>query len=242
MPNLGWQNLDSIMDALYGAAAASVIAGASEAFANQKQALRRAAPVGQSRKSVHFADPVISGGRIRPGGRTQGSINFSSPDIDIVKVGDGGRVAVSAQVVMAPQGFYQNDPPTPRLIRPRNRKKLGWIGRDGRGIWSSGEITVVGGKHVGWIERTLNSPVRIGSRMNSAWAAQFTSGGQIRIQPARILLRGFTDDSRTGDFFDPLRPRAHQSDLAYRRALQARSRRALGSWRTQVNVAFTRLR
>lgn len=241
MADNGWQNLDSIMDALFGAAAASAIAGASEAFDNQKRALRRAAPVGQQRKSVHFANPQISGGRIRRGGRTQGSINWASPDIDITKIGDAGRVEVTATLVMAPQGFYQNDGPKPRVIRPRHKKTLGFF-LGGVGVWPKTSFAVVGGQNKGWIDRTLSTPVRFGARMRSAWGAQFTAGGQIRVQPAHIIQRGFTDESRDGDFFDTLRPRAHQADLPYRRALQARSRRAATSWNVQVAQAFSRLR
>lgn len=239
MADTGWQNLDSIMDGLFGAAVAASIAGASEVFDKTKGNLRNAAPVGGTKRTAHFGDPRIRGGRTREGGRTKSSITWASPDIDVVRVGDRGRIDIEATLVMAPQGFYQDGSAYARFIRPKNKKVLAWLSGT-KAHFSKGVFVVIAGQHQGWISNALRQPVAVGSRVQAAWSRQFTPGGNIRPRRALVVSRGFADNSRTGAWFDSAYPREHIKDMPLRRALQARARRAGSSWEFRVNRAIGR--
>jgi hypothetical protein len=237
----GFQDLDSIIDGLMGAAVAASIAGVSESFNSAKTSLQRGAPVGKTKRSVHYGDPQIPGGRVRKGGRTKSTINFAYPDVDVTKFGDLAKVTIDAQAVMAPQGVYQNDPASIQIVRPRAPlKRLGWILSGNKGIWPISALVVSGGQHRGWIERALERRVSVGLRMASAFSRQFTSGGQISPRPSLILDRPFIDTGSTGAWYGSTQPRSKMKDLALRRRWQAASRRSVGSWRRQVISAIGR--
>lgn len=238
----GWQDLDSIMDGLKGAAVAAATAGVSEVYAEAKDELRQAAPVGKTKRTVHFADPRISGGRVRPGGRTKRTVNFAYPNVDIVSAGDVAHVTFEAEAVMAPQGVYHDDAGATRTVRAHPPlKKLGWINEGtGAGVWKVSSTSFVGGKHRGWIGRSLARQFNVGARMNRAFAQQFTAGGQIRPQPALILTSGFRDMSGKGDWFNSHQTRGKVKDLALRSRWEAASRRALGQWLRVARRAATR--
>lgn len=241
MPDLGWQDLDSILDGLAGAAVAASIAGASEILDGTKNAVQQAAPVGKRKRTVHFANPRIAGGRTREAGRTRDTVNFAYPDIDVTKLGDRVLLEVQADIVMAPQGIYQNDPGKIVTVRPRRPlKRLGWLIGPSRGIWPLSAVTKAGGGHVGWLDAALNTRTFAASRMRAAFAQQFTSGGQIRPQSALVLTRPFIDTSSAGSWFGSTQPRSKVRDLALRRRWQAASSRAAGQWRRAVERAIGR--
>jgi len=236
----GWQDLDSIMEGLKGAAVASAVAGVSEIYADAKDELRQNAPVGEVKRTVHFANPSIAGGTVRPGGRTRRTVNFAYPDVDIVGAGDVAHVTFTAEALMAPQGIYQNDAGKTRTVRARPPlKKLGWM-NGSEGGWRSSSTSTVGGKHRGWIERSMAKQFNAGSRMGRAFAQQFTGWGRIRPHPALILTSGFRDVSGKGDWFGSHQKRAKVKDLALRSRWEAASRRALGQWIRVARRAATR--
>ena len=209
------------MNGLKGAAVAASVAGASELYADAKDELRGNAPVGETKRTVHHANPQIPGGIVRPGGRTKRTVNFAYPDIDVVGAGDIAKVTFSAEALMAPQGVYQNDAAKVRGIRPSPPlKRLGWMDGE-RGVWMASTTAVVGGQHRGWIERSLSKNFQAGNRMARAFAQQFTAGGDIRPQPALILTRGFRDLSGKGDWFSAHQPRGKVKDLALRSRWEA---------------------
>jgi hypothetical protein len=237
----GWQDLDSIVRALGGAAVAASIAGASEVYEEVKDRVKQDAPVGKNERTVHFANPRIPGGRRRTGGRTRDTVSLAYPDIDIIPAGDKILMNIKADVVMAPQGIYQNDPGKIVTTRPKPPlKRLGWIVSGNRGIWPLSAVTRAGGGHRGWLDRALLVRTFPNARMEGAWAAQFTSGGIIRPRAARILDRPFVATASTGSWFGSKQSRNKVKDLALRRQWQAASRRAAGQWRRAYQVAIRR--
>lgn len=238
---LGWQDQASMERALMGAAAAAAIAGSSEIFETHKRELKEAAPVGEDKPSAHFGAPTIPGGSIRSGGRTRSSINFARPRIDVDGAGGSvSRLTISADVVMAPQGYYQNQPGKARSVKPVNRLTLAWVGPTGRAVFRSSALVIAGGGHVGWIESALSQEVVVSQRMEAAFSHQFTGAGKIRPQRALVLSGGFIDQATTGAWYGENTPRSVLKDLSWRRTMQAASRRAAGVWDNQVNAAIAR--
>lgn len=241
---MGWVNEDAIIDGLIAAAGASVAAGVSETFDQARRSLRTNAPVGRERKSVHFAQPPIDGGSIRPGGRTRDTVGFAKPEVRALRTGDIASLSFKADIIMAPQGFYQDGSPQSHVITPVKQDWLGWIvgSRGGRyiGFWTKKKRTTVGGKHRGWIGKALAGPFNFGGiRAQAAWAKQFPRG---RITPRitrDVLQRPFANTAARSRWFGEYGSRA---DIPKRERMYRQSRRAPDQWAREVARIPSRLR
>lgn len=247
MAEYGFQQKERMMRVLAGAAGAASIAGLSGMFEDVKINVRQAAPVGGVKRTVHFATrnqfgtPIasIGGGRTRKGGRTKSTVNFAYPRID-ARVGfSGAFIDMEAQMVMAPQGIYQDRARERMRVSATNRKTLGWMQSADRGIFVLSVNGSVGStNNTRWLRRAMRIPVNGSARAHRSWVSQFTGGGLPRVKRAFVVVGGFRDTSGASAWFGELYP---SSDAALRKTWQQASARSRLVFDNQVNAAINRL-